>query len=145
MTQIEHAFPLFTDAEIQTGLQYAAEKDRISLDYVRLRTLANNAGKTRVNAQDRLTPREAVSRAIKAFNREYPGSQIRDRAFEGYVHAIAKMMSGRSPNTKAKREKDQQVEEILALGHKIDETPPMDPSINEELALAINAKKADVS
>lgn len=138
MTQIvEHGFALFTDAEIEVGLKHAATKDGITLDYGRLRRISNNAGKTRLNAETKLTPREAATRALKSFEREFSGSRIPPRTFEAYVHAVAKMMSERSPKTRKKRRTEAEVAEILALSHKIDETPNIDPEINRQLALGL--------
>ncbi len=147
-THVEHGFSLFTDEEIAVGLDYAAQKDHVSLDYGRLRRIADAAGKTRINAGVPLSPKEAATRAIKAFEREFPGSRIRERLYKGYVHAIAKMMSERNPNTHAKRRKEAEVEEILAVSHNIDSTPPIDPEINRQLALgltgAIDEDEADI-
>lgn len=135
---IEHGFSLFTDAEIEVGLRHAATNDRVTLDYGRLRRLSNDAGKTRINAGEaKMTPRMAATRALQHFEREFRGSRMTERVFEAYVHAIAKMMSERSPRTRAKRRRDAEVAEILALSYKIDETPDIDPEVNRQLSLKL--------
>lgn len=136
---IEHSFRLFSESEIELGLNYAAQKDMVTLNYVRLRTIANNAGKNRINSEKKLTPREAASRALQGFQREFPGTRLSPREFEGYVHAVAKMLSERSPRTSAKRIKDKEAEEILALNHKIAETPDIDPEINRQIGLMLQS------
>lgn len=132
---IEHGFPLFLDEEIEVGLHYAAQKDHVRLEYGRLRRLANDAGKNRINAEVKLTPKQAALRAIRGFEREYPAVRFRPEAARGYVHAIAKMLSERNPVTKAKRKRDAEAAEILALSYKIDETPEIDPELNRQLRL----------
>jgi len=145
---IAHGFKLFSNEELGVGIAYAAAKDKVTLDYGRLRTLANDAGKTRLNGGGKLTPRDAASRAVKAFLRTYRGVHFTERSYQGYVHAIAKMMSERNPRTLSKRQREADVEEILAITHNIDQTPEIDPEINRQLSLKLTGniyeKTADV-
>lgn len=134
---IEHQFPLFSDEEVQTGRNYVIEKYNLSLDYGRLRRVANAAGKTRINAEKKLTPREAATRAIRAFEREYPGSKMPEQTFEGYVHAVAKMFAERSPRTRAKRLHQKELREQQEAIDGLENAKPIDPEINAQLSLAI--------
>ncbi len=132
-THIEEGFPLFSEDEISRGMKYAAEHDHVTLDYRRLKVIANNAGKSRINAS--LTPRQAVSRALQAYHNEYPAVNFPSVYFEGYVHAVAKMLNWRSPKVKAKRERDEAQEELEAAFHGLDEAQPIDPEVNRQIAL----------
>ncbi len=134
---IEHQFPLFSDEEVQTGRDFVIQKYNLSLDYARLRRVANAAGKTRINAEKKLTPREAATRALRAFEREYPGSRMLERTFEGYVHAIAKMFAERSPRTRAKRLREKELTEYQEAIDGLEHAKPIDPEINAQLSLAI--------
>lgn len=130
---IEEGFPLFSEEEISRGIKYAAEHDHVTLDYRRLKVIANNAGKNRINA--RLTPRQAVSRALQAYHNEFPAVQFPAVYFEGYVHAVAKMLNWRSPKVKAKREREEEQAELDAVLHGLDEAQPIDPLVNQQIAL----------
>ncbi len=134
---IEHQFPLFSDEEVHVGRDYVLQKYHLTLDYARLRRLANTAGTTRINAEKKLTPRESATRALRAFEREFPGSKMSERYFEGYVHAIAKMLAERSPRTRAKRQREKEMEELHEATAGLEDTSPIDPEINRQLSLAI--------
>lgn len=132
---VEHSFTLFSDEELQVGFDYAAKKDGITLRFERLRTIANNAGKTRINADERLKPREIAARAVRAYLKGYRGITFTEREFQGYVHAIAKMLSERNPNTKAKRTHEKEVADIMATSYGLEGTSNIDPEINRQLSL----------
>ncbi len=129
----EHGFTLVTDEELQVGFDYAAKKDGITLRLERLRTLTNNAGKTRLNAGEKLTPREIAARAVRAYLRSFRGIAFTEREFQGYVHAIAKILSERNPNTKAKRLREKAAAELAAVSYGIQRTPDMDPRTQYEI------------
>lgn len=134
MAVVEHGFMLFSDAELDIGIKYAAEKDHISINFGRLRTIANNAGKNLHNVEEKITPREATFRATRAFEREFPGVKFSDKVFNAYVHAIAKMFSERNPKTRVKRQIETERNEILEASHDVESSKPIDPEVNREIS-----------
>ncbi len=64
-----------------------------------------------------------------------------ERVFEGYVHAIAKMLAERSPRTRAKRQREKELAELHEATDGLDHAQPIDPEINKQLSLAIFGTK----
>ncbi|MES2006851.1 MAG: hypothetical protein V4436_01950 [Patescibacteria group bacterium] len=134
---VEHGFELFRDDELMVGYKYARSKNGVTLSISRLREVMNNAGKTRINSEGQkrqLTPREVITRALKAFERQHNGVRISEKEYQAYVHAGAKMFSERNLNTKTKHRIEREVEEIEEALHGIEDAKPIDPKVQYELA-----------
>ncbi len=135
---IEHSFMLVSNEELDLGIKYAAKKDLVTLQHLRLRTIANNAGKYMHGAPG-LTPRQAAAKAMQAYHNEYPSVQFPSPYFEGYVHAVAKIMNGRSPRVVAKRERDRKIADINLASFGIEWSKPLDPEVQRDLFEATKA------
>jgi hypothetical protein len=141
MTQVEHRFTLVTDSELTMAYEYVAKKDKIRLRIERLRAIANNAGKTRINAEGKLTPRQVATRAVDAYEREYRGIRIGHKEYTALVHGVAKILSERNTNTRAKRSRDKAADELKNVGYNINNTPEMNRAIQQELEEIIERNK----
>ena len=131
---IEDSFMLVSTLELDEGLKHARKKDGVFLIRQRLRTIANNAGKN-MHGEPGLTPRQATVRAMQAYHNEYLRVQFPQPYFDGYVHAVAKIMSNRSPAVMNKRACDRETSERNAASFGIDMTKNIDPVIQTEIML----------
>ena len=136
---IEEGFELVSEEELDMAIEYVAQKDFVSLNRIRLKVIADNAGKTRV--VKRVAPRTAAARAMQNYHNEYPSVQFPERYFEGYVHAVAKILSSRSPHVAAKRRIEARKADLRAAGYGLSKSPPMQRAIQQELEEMIELKK----
>ena len=137
--KIEEGFELVSEEELDMAIEYVAKKDFVALNRTRLRVIANNAGKTRI--VKRVAPRVAASRAMQNYHNEFPAVRFPTDFFEGYVHAVAKILNSRSPHVAAKRRIDERKADLRAAGYGLSKSPPMQAAIQQELEEMIELRK----